>query len=280
MQGMIIRKKNQFEREELIVNLYQNLTLHLLSDNGLVKLQNLLAKTPFKRGKGHEKENLNRLINVYQIWGHNLYPRLKFKSIIERTEKLCSEKRLRIAYMTWKEANRFKRRYETDEYNESGIIRNNEESINLDNDNDNSNSSMEIDILKPFPMAATHNSTTTSSQSIPTYNSFNNNNNNNNNFASASTSMSASSSTSLPTTSLPTTNTSFESASTSNPNPNSNNNIPLSRLPHPLTEDERAFLRANRERALKKLREKKEALKRQQELQAQQKEQQDPPSIS
>ncbi|ORX82184.1 Swi3-domain-containing protein [Anaeromyces robustus] len=216
----------------------------LLSENGLIKLQTLLSKTSFKRGKGHEKENLSRLINVYQLWGHNLYPRLTFKSIIERTEKLCSEKRLRIAYSTWKEANRYKRKYETNEYNESGIIRNNDESSNTNTDNDiNTNTTMNIDSINTVTTTTTIN---------------NNNNNNINNHDTFNLGMSSMSF--------------FNNSSQDN---NTSSHPPLSRLSHPLTEEERAFIKANRERALQKLRQKKEALERQRQQQQQQQEQQE-----
>ncbi|ORX43514.1 hypothetical protein BCR36DRAFT_399946 [Piromyces finnis] len=171
------------------------------------------------------KENLNRLINVYQIWGHNLYPRLKFKSIVERVEKLCTEKSLRIAYSTWKEANKYRKKYETDEYNTSGIIRADEDPLAEVGGNFN----MDIDIFKPFPSGS---NTTTTTTTIP--------------------------------------NTQTNSGLSSTPP-----SVSLSRLDHPLTEEERNFMRINRERALQKLRQKKEELRRQRELEQQQQQQQE-----
>lgn len=205
----------------------------LLSENGLVKLQTLISKTSFKRGKGHERENLNRLINVYQLWGHSLYPRYKFKSIIERAEKLCSEKRLKIAYLAWKESNKY---MNMDKENYNNNIDNDENNMIEDNIIYDENNFME-----------TFNNNT----------NFNNNNNNkninhNNNFSLNNTNNN---------------NIINENPINSQEANNSSSSIPISRLPHPLTDEERAFIIANKERALRKLREKKEALAQKKKMQ-------------
>ncbi|TPX66029.1 hypothetical protein SpCBS45565_g04747 [Spizellomyces sp. 'palustris'] len=67
----------------------------LLGPSGLPRLRHLSSKLTFK-GKGHETENLRKLIAFYQIWAHNLFPKLKFASFIERTEKVCRERRMKI----------------------------------------------------------------------------------------------------------------------------------------------------------------------------------------
>lgn len=67
----------------------------LLSKNGLPKLRHMSKKFKIKQGKGSEFENLQRLMLFYQIWAHELYPKIKFNSFINRTEKLCKEKRMR-----------------------------------------------------------------------------------------------------------------------------------------------------------------------------------------
>jgi len=140
------------------------------------------------------------------------------------------KKKKKVVYSTWKEANKYRRKYETDEYNTSGIIRA-EDDPTAEVGGDSFN--MDIDIFKPFPGANT--STTTTTITTTTTTTIDNNSNSN---------------------------------SITNPP------LPLSRLDHPLTEEERAFMRANRERALQKLRQKKEELKRQRELEQQQKQQQ------
>lgn len=67
----------------------------LLSADGLPKLLSDSRKLRFK-GKGHEKADLEKLLSFFQLWGHNLFPKLKFKSFVDRAEKLCKEKRTRV----------------------------------------------------------------------------------------------------------------------------------------------------------------------------------------
>ena len=70
----------------------------MLSDQGLPKLVSNCRKMSFKAEKGFERKDLDKLLAFYQIWGHELFPKLKFKSFIQRTESLCKEKRLKVFY--------------------------------------------------------------------------------------------------------------------------------------------------------------------------------------
>jgi hypothetical protein len=70
----------------------------LLSAQGLPKLLSDSRKLRFK-GKGHEAADLEKLLSFFQLWGHNLFPKLKFKSFVDRTEKICKEKRTRVWYI-------------------------------------------------------------------------------------------------------------------------------------------------------------------------------------
>ncbi|KAJ3129083.1 hypothetical protein HK098_002675 [Nowakowskiella sp. JEL0407] len=65
----------------------------LTSANGLPKLRSTAEKLKFK-GKGHEAEDLKKLISFYQIWAHNLYPSLAFESVVEKTEKVCRTQKM------------------------------------------------------------------------------------------------------------------------------------------------------------------------------------------
>jgi replication fork protection complex subunit Csm3/Swi3 len=67
----------------------------LLSADGLPKLLSDSRKLKFK-GKGHEASDLEKLLSFFQLWGHNLFPKLKFKSFVDRAEKICKEKRTRV----------------------------------------------------------------------------------------------------------------------------------------------------------------------------------------
>ncbi|KAJ3034177.1 hypothetical protein HDV00_005396 [Rhizophlyctis rosea] len=67
----------------------------LLSPAGLPRLKELSTKVKFK-GKGHEVENLQKLITFYQIWGHELYPKAPFRQFVERVEKVCKQRHLKV----------------------------------------------------------------------------------------------------------------------------------------------------------------------------------------
>ncbi|KAI9094890.1 replication fork protection component Swi3-domain-containing protein [Phlyctochytrium arcticum] len=67
----------------------------ILGADGLPRLRRLSTKMKFK-GRGHEYEDLQKLMAFYQIWAHRLFPKLQFNSFITRAEKVCREKRLRI----------------------------------------------------------------------------------------------------------------------------------------------------------------------------------------
>ncbi|KAJ7581453.1 replication fork protection component Swi3-domain-containing protein [Mycena floridula] len=55
------------------------------------------------KGKGHEVEDLNRLLRVYQFWSHTLYPRTQFKDTVERVEKLCHSRRMHSKLGVWRD---------------------------------------------------------------------------------------------------------------------------------------------------------------------------------
>ncbi|KAI0748160.1 replication fork protection component Swi3-domain-containing protein [Daedaleopsis nitida] len=61
------------------------------------------AKDFKPKGKGHELSDLNRLLNVYQFWGHQMYPNTQFKDTVQRVEKLCHSKRLHVALSVWRD---------------------------------------------------------------------------------------------------------------------------------------------------------------------------------
>ncbi|KAI8912099.1 replication fork protection component Swi3-domain-containing protein [Powellomyces hirtus] len=67
----------------------------LLSTPGLPRLRHESSKLRFK-GKGHEAADLQKLMTYYQIWGHGLFPKLKFESFVEKTESVCRQKRMKI----------------------------------------------------------------------------------------------------------------------------------------------------------------------------------------
>ncbi|EGF80764.1 hypothetical protein BATDEDRAFT_33197 [Batrachochytrium dendrobatidis JAM81] len=70
----------------------------LLSPTGLPLLLKCAKKMRFG-GKGSELKNLERLLKMYQIWGLEVYPKLKFGAFIERTENVCKKRRMKLFMM-------------------------------------------------------------------------------------------------------------------------------------------------------------------------------------
>ncbi|KAI0664769.1 replication fork protection component Swi3-domain-containing protein [Cubamyces menziesii] len=55
------------------------------------------------KGKGHELRDLDRLMNVYQFWAHQMYPNNHFIDTVQRVEKLCHSKRMHVALSVWRD---------------------------------------------------------------------------------------------------------------------------------------------------------------------------------
>ncbi|KAL8790465.1 MAG: hypothetical protein Q9213_000617 [Squamulea squamosa] len=73
----------------------------LLSQAGIPKLRRI-AKDGFNfKGKGHEYRDLARLLNIYQLWLDDLYPRAKFADGLAMIEKLGHKKRIQIMRREW-----------------------------------------------------------------------------------------------------------------------------------------------------------------------------------
>ncbi|OJT04317.1 Chromosome segregation in meiosis protein 3 [Trametes pubescens] len=61
------------------------------------------AKEFKPKGKGHEVQDLGRLLNVYQFWAHNLYANTHFTDTVQKVEKLCHSKRMNVALSVWRD---------------------------------------------------------------------------------------------------------------------------------------------------------------------------------
>ncbi|KAJ5295172.1 hypothetical protein PENANT_c035G03075 [Penicillium antarcticum] len=73
----------------------------LLSQAGIPKLrQSARRKLKFK-GKGHEFSDAARLLNFYQLWLDDLYPRAKFVDGLAMIEKLGHSKRIQVMRREW-----------------------------------------------------------------------------------------------------------------------------------------------------------------------------------
>ncbi|KAK9355319.1 replication fork protection component Swi3-domain-containing protein [Lipomyces doorenjongii] len=72
----------------------------LLSAQGLITIKRRAPKVRFK-GKGHEYRYLGRLLECYQIWGHQLFPKANFEDFLAMTEKLGRSKQMKITRRQW-----------------------------------------------------------------------------------------------------------------------------------------------------------------------------------
>ncbi|KAL1963302.1 hypothetical protein VTN77DRAFT_8525 [Rasamsonia byssochlamydoides] len=73
----------------------------LLSKHGIPKLRRT-AKSKLKfKGKGHEFSDMARLLNFYQLWLDDLYPRAKFTDGLAMIEKLGHSKRIQVMRREW-----------------------------------------------------------------------------------------------------------------------------------------------------------------------------------
>ncbi|KAK5137493.1 hypothetical protein LTR08_008471 [Meristemomyces frigidus] len=86
----------------------------LLSDAGVPKLRKI-AKTLKFKGKGHEFTDISRLLNTYQLWLDDLYPRAKFRDALGMVEKLGHSKRMQVTRRTWIDATKPSRREDSPE---------------------------------------------------------------------------------------------------------------------------------------------------------------------
>lgn len=79
------------KKRALVPKLDEN---RLLSPAGIPKLRRVAKKRLKFNGKGHEYSDVARLLNVYQLWLDDLYPRAKFADGLAIIEKLGHTKRM------------------------------------------------------------------------------------------------------------------------------------------------------------------------------------------
>ncbi|TFK30001.1 Swi3-domain-containing protein [Coprinopsis marcescibilis] len=74
----------------------------LIDPKGFPKLiQDMKGFKP--KGKGHEASDLNRLLQRYQFWTHQLHPKAPFRETVTKIEKLCHTRLLMSKLTTWKD---------------------------------------------------------------------------------------------------------------------------------------------------------------------------------
>ncbi|SZF01661.1 unnamed protein product [Blumeria hordei] len=72
----------------------------LLSAAGIPKLRSTAKNIQF-RGKGHEYSDASKLLNFYQLWLDDLFPKAKFRDALAMVEKLGHKKRIQAMRMEW-----------------------------------------------------------------------------------------------------------------------------------------------------------------------------------
>lgn len=87
----------------------------LLSQNGIPKLRRLTKSKLKFRGKGHEYGDITALLNMYQLWLDDLYPKAKFKDGLTMVEKVGHSKRMQITRKAWLDATKPHRREDSQE---------------------------------------------------------------------------------------------------------------------------------------------------------------------
>jgi len=78
----------------------------LLSEPGIPKMRKLVRSGDFKKklrlkGKGYEFTDAAKLLNYYQMWLDNLYPRAKFADAVQLVEKAGHTKRMQSYRKIW-----------------------------------------------------------------------------------------------------------------------------------------------------------------------------------
>ncbi|KAL4939551.1 replication fork protection component Swi3-domain-containing protein [Aspergillus oleicola] len=73
----------------------------LLTQAGIPKLRRSARKNLKFKGKGHEFSDLARLLNFYQLWLDDLFPRAKFADGLAMIERLGHSKRLQTMRRAW-----------------------------------------------------------------------------------------------------------------------------------------------------------------------------------
>ncbi|GAD94870.1 predicted protein [Paecilomyces variotii No. 5] len=72
----------------------------ILSQKGIPRLRSKAKKLSFK-GKGHEFSDAARLLNFYQLWLDDLFPRAKFADGLSMIERLGHSKRIQVMRRQW-----------------------------------------------------------------------------------------------------------------------------------------------------------------------------------
>ncbi|GAB1215020.1 chromosome segregation in meiosis-related protein [Aspergillus terreus] len=87
----------------------------LLSQAGIPKLRRSAKQKLKFKGKGHEFSDAARLLNFYQLWLDDLFPRAKFTDGLAMIEKLGHSKRIQTMRREWIDQEKPRQRDDDDE---------------------------------------------------------------------------------------------------------------------------------------------------------------------
>ncbi|GAA5885357.1 hypothetical protein JCM16303_006017 [Sporobolomyces ruberrimus] len=74
----------------------------LLGPTGFPKLIEDIKRVKLK-GKGHEAQDLKRVLSLYQLWSHQMYPKTNLRDTLTTVEKLCHKRSLQRSLKTYKD---------------------------------------------------------------------------------------------------------------------------------------------------------------------------------
>ncbi|GAA5974369.1 hypothetical protein JCM21900_003769 [Sporobolomyces salmonicolor] len=77
----------------------------LLGPSGFPQLREDVRKLKLK-GKGHETQDLKRVLTMYQLWTHQMYPKTNLRDTLHAVEKLCHKRSLQRALKQYKDEDR------------------------------------------------------------------------------------------------------------------------------------------------------------------------------
>ncbi|KAF1947735.1 Swi3-domain-containing protein [Clathrospora elynae] len=95
----------------------------LLSDPGIPRLRKISKDRLRFKGKGHEYGDIARMLNVYQLWLDDLYPRAKFADALAIIEKVGHTKRMQMMRKDWINEGKPRRTTEHDDEEIDYVIR-------------------------------------------------------------------------------------------------------------------------------------------------------------
>ncbi|GAA5868318.1 hypothetical protein JCM3774_001005 [Rhodotorula dairenensis] len=74
----------------------------LLGPTGFPLLREHMQKIKIK-GKGHEGQDLKRVLTMYQLWSHKMYPKTNLRDTLQTVEKLCHKRSVQRALKEYRD---------------------------------------------------------------------------------------------------------------------------------------------------------------------------------